>query len=59
VSEVHLEQLELLTLTMTPDMVVASLALRLLASKEKLHAYAPIYSTLIDPPYEFVPNETP
>jgi hypothetical protein len=45
-----LEQLASLTLTLTPETVVASPALLLLASEEKLQAYAPTYSTLIDPP---------
>jgi hypothetical protein len=54
---VQSDQPELLTLTLTPDTLVASLALRLMVCKEKLHAYAPIYSTLIDPPYEFEPPE--
>jgi hypothetical protein len=47
---VQLEQPALLTLTLTPDTLVAALALLLSALSEKLHAYAPIYSTLIDPP---------
>jgi hypothetical protein len=45
-----LEQLALLTLTLTPETLVASHALLLLALEERLHAYAPTYSTLIDPP---------
>jgi hypothetical protein len=46
----QLEQPALLTLTLTLETVVAALVLLLLALTEELHAYAPTYSTLIDPP---------
>jgi hypothetical protein len=46
---VQLEQPELLTLTLTPEMEVLSLLL-LLGLMEQLNAYAPTYSTLKDPP---------
>jgi hypothetical protein len=54
----QLEQPALLTLTLTLETVVAALVLLLLALTEELHAYAPTYSTLIDPPYEFAPSES-
>ncbi len=40
-------------------MVVAPqlLMVLLLAALLKLHAYPPIYATLIDPPYEFAPKD--
>jgi hypothetical protein len=46
----QLKQLALLTLTVTLEILVPALVLMLLAKKEILHAYAPTYSTLIDPP---------
>jgi hypothetical protein len=48
---------ELLTCTDTPlaDVSPHLLLLLLEASSLKLHAYAPTYNTLIDPPYEFTP----
>jgi hypothetical protein len=47
------------TLTFKPLAVVAPQALEaiLLAAKAILQAYPPIYNTLIDPPYAFVPND--
>ena len=50
---------ESLTRTETPLAVVASHKLRLLleAAKLTLQAYAPMYKTLIDPPYEFAPKD--
>ena len=53
------EHPESLTCTETPLAVVASHILLLLleASALKLQAYAPMYKTLIDPPYEFDPKE--
>jgi hypothetical protein len=50
VTAMQLEQPALLTLTLTLETVVAALVLLLLALTEELHAYAPTYSTLIDPP---------
>jgi hypothetical protein len=38
--------------------VVAAHVLLLLASKLRLHAYAPMYMALSDPPNEFAPYET-
>ena len=53
------EHPESLTRTETPLAVVASHKLRLLleAARLQLQAYAPMYKTLIDPPYEFAPKE--
>ena len=53
------EHPESLTCTETPLAVVASHMLLLLLeeAKLKLQAYAPMYKTLIDPPYEFAPKE--
>ncbi len=57
----QLEHPESLTCTETPLAVVASHMLLLLleAALLTLQAYAPMYKTLIDPPYEFAPNEAP
>jgi hypothetical protein len=57
VTALQLEQPAWLTLTLTLETTVAALVLLLLALTEALHAYAPTYSTLIDPPYEFAPEE--
>jgi hypothetical protein len=46
----------LLTLTVTLEILVPALALMLLACTDKLHAYAPTYSTLIDPPCALAPQ---
>ena len=53
------EHPESLTCTETPLAVVAPHILRLLleAAWLKLQAYAPMYKTLIDPPYEFAPKD--
>ncbi len=47
--------LELLACTLTPLADVAPHMLLLEASWLWLQEYAPTYSTLIDPPYEFAP----
>jgi hypothetical protein len=52
------EHPELLTCTLTTLVLVASHVL-LEALLLKLKEYAPTYSTLIDPPYEFAPKESP
>jgi hypothetical protein len=51
------EHAESLTCTDTPLTEVASHLLLLLleTAKLKLHAYAPTYNALIDPPYDLVP----
>jgi hypothetical protein len=46
-----------LILTLTPLASVVAHELLLLLYLLKLHAYAPMYSALIDPPYEFAPKE--
>ncbi len=53
------EQAESLTCTETPLANVAPHVMLLLleAALLKLQAYAPIYNTLIDPPYEFAPRD--
>ena len=53
------ENAESLTCTDTPFADVASHLLMLLlkAALLQLQAYAPMYNTLIDPPYEFAPSE--
>ncbi len=53
------EHAEPLTCTETPlaDVVQHMLLLLLKAEVLKLQAYAPTYNTLIDPPYEFVPED--
>ena len=53
------EHPESLTCTETSLAVVASHILLLLleAASLQLQAYAPMYKTLIDPPYEFVPKD--
>ena len=55
----QLEHPESLTCTETPLAVVASHILRLLleTASLRLQAYAPMYKTLIDPPYEFAPKD--
>jgi hypothetical protein len=53
-----LEQPESLTCTDTPLTLVASHELLLVASKLLLQEYAPTYSALIAPPYEFAPKDT-
>jgi hypothetical protein len=50
VTALQLKQLALLTLTVTLEILVPALVLVLLACADELHAYAPTYSTLIDPP---------
>ena len=50
VTALQLEEGALLTLTLTPLAVVDPHALLLLAVVLKLKAYAPTYTTLIDPP---------
>ncbi len=49
------------TIALTPLTLVPShaLLLLLLASLVKLQAYAPTYTALTDPPYEFAPLEPP
>jgi hypothetical protein len=61
VKALQFEHPESLTCTETPLAVVAlhKLLLLLEAALLKLQAYAPTYKTLIDPPYEFAPRETP
>jgi hypothetical protein len=54
----QLEQPESLTCTDTPLTLVASHLLLLLAVMLKLQEYAPTYSALIAPPYEFAPRES-
>ncbi len=44
-----------LALTLKPLAVVAAHVLLLLASELRLHAYAPMYMALSDPPNEFAP----
>jgi hypothetical protein len=53
------EHTESLTCTETPlaDVAAHVLLLLLEAALLKLQAYAPAYNTLIDPPYEFAPEE--
>ena len=53
------EHPESLTCTETPLAVVAPHILLLLleAALLRLQAYAPMYKTLIDPPYEFAPKD--
>jgi hypothetical protein len=55
------EHPESLTCTETPLAVVAPHIVRLLPKTAllRLQAYAPMYKTLIDPPYEFAPREMP
>jgi hypothetical protein len=53
----QLEQLELLTCIDTPLTLVSSQVLLLEAALLELKEYAPTYSTLIAPPYEFAPRE--
>jgi hypothetical protein len=55
----QLEQPESLTCTDTPLTLVASHVLLLEAVLLKLQEYAPTCSTLIAPPYEFAPKESP
>ena len=50
VTALQLEEGELLTLTLTPLALVDPHVLLLLARKLILQAYAPTYTTLIDPP---------
>jgi hypothetical protein len=54
------EHPELLTCTETSlaDVAPHVLVLLLEAELPKLQAYEPTYNTLIDPPYEFAPNES-
>ncbi len=52
----QLKHSELLTWTATPLAVVASHLLLLEAALLELQEYAPMYSTLIDPPYALAPN---
>jgi hypothetical protein len=53
----QLEQLESLTCTDTPLTLVASHLLLLKSEPLPLQEYAPTYSTLIAPPYEFAPRD--
>jgi hypothetical protein len=55
----QLEQPESLTCTDTPLTLVASHLLLVEAAKLLLQEYAPIYSALIAPPYEFAPRDVP
>jgi hypothetical protein len=55
----QLEQPESLTCTVTPLTLVASHVLLLEAVLLKVQEYAPTYSTLIAPPYEFAPRDAP
>jgi hypothetical protein len=55
----QLEQLESLTSTDTPLTLVASHVLLLLAVMLPLQEYAPMYTALIAPPYEFAPVDVP
>jgi hypothetical protein len=57
VNALQFEHSKLLTCTLTPLAFVAPQVLLLLASWLRLQAYAPMYSTLIDPPYEFAPKD--
>jgi hypothetical protein len=57
-SAMQLEQPESLICTNTPLTLVASHLLLLEAVLPKLQEYAPTYSTLIAPPYEFAPKES-
>jgi hypothetical protein len=59
VKALQCEHPELLTCTLTPLTNVASHVLLLEVAKLELQEYAPTYSTLIDPPYEFAPKEMP
>ena len=47
------------TLTPLADVAPHVLLLGLSAPALKLQAYAPMYNTLIDPPYEFAARDTP
>jgi hypothetical protein len=42
-----------------PQLLLLLLLLLLLVPLLKLHEYPPMYTMLIDPPYEFAPNESP
>jgi len=55
----QLEQPESLTCTDTPLTLVASHVLLLEALQLLLQEYAPTYSALIAPPYEFAPSDAP
>ncbi len=57
VKALQFEHPELLTCTLTPLTDVAPHVLLLKASSLTLKEYAPTYSVLIDPPYEFAPLE--
>ncbi len=57
VDALQFEHSELLTCTLTPLADVVPHVLLLEASRLWLQEYAPTYSTLIDPPYEFAPTE--
>ncbi len=59
VKALQFEHPESLTCTETPIAVVASHILRLLLETAwlQLQAYAPMCKTLIDPPYEFAPED--